>query len=290
MEEYENINEVCEKLVIEAIALFRRVNPYYSIDPELYSSLKNEFVKAVTEKEWTLSDIIKISKRALESTKRDIARISQINPYHSVSLNEFLEVYTNHIENLTNALTKSESTKSSGQKQNRKPIDEVKTIDLTLGESMIYAVFICHAEEDKQLANLIKSLLKDFNITSFIAHDDIKKGKKWEPTILDTLEKSKIVLVLGTKHVEKSAWVNFETGLGYNKMFPLLFDKLSDEVSYIKNVQGIIADYKNIKKTILALMREIISKLGITTDKDDNQIISLGSFKKLEEYIIKKYP
>jgi hypothetical protein len=153
-----------------------------------------------------------------------------------------------------------------------------------------YAVFLSHSKKDMKLAKLLKNLLADFEITSFVAHDDIEEGERWENTIIDTIEQSKIMVVLGTRDIENSSWVNFETGLGFNKMFPLLFDKLSDRVSYIKNTQGVIVDYRDIKKTILRLVQKILSKLGINKMITSELLSSLKSFKELEDLILTEYP
>lgn len=152
-----------------------------------------------------------------------------------------------------------------------------------------YAVFICHAIEDRELGNCIKLLLEDFNIKSFVAHDDIELGDIWEPKILETIKDSKIMITLGTKETESSSWVNFETGLGYDKMFPILFDKLTDKVSYIKNKQGIIMDYGNSDSGLLTLIDKVLSRLGVINKRTEEEMKLLPNFLNLKKIILEKY-
>jgi len=167
--------------------------------------------------------------------------------------------------------------------------DKFEIEDINTLPPNVYAVFICHAIEDRELGNNIKCLLEDFDIKTFVAHDDIELGKIWEPTIIETIQASKIVVTLGTKNIETSPWVNFETGLAYDKMFPVLFDKLTDEVSYIKNKQGIIIDYKDVDKSLLKLIQNVLSKLGIMNKKTTEEIKNLLSFLNLKKIINKNY-
>jgi hypothetical protein len=167
--------------------------------------------------------------------------------------------------------------------------DKIEIENITLQSLDVYAVFICHAIEDKQLGNNIKRLLEDFDIKSFVAHDDIELGDIWEPKILETIKDSKIIVTLGTKEIESSSWVNFETGLGYDKMFPIFFDKLTDRVSYINNKQGIIMDYDHLDTSLLKLINKVLSKLGLSSKRKEDEIKSLPSFKELKQVISEKY-
>jgi len=152
-----------------------------------------------------------------------------------------------------------------------------------------YAVFISHANSDKELGMCIKDLLKEFHIKSFVAHEDIEICDIWEPTIIKTLENAKIMLILATKDIENSPWVNFEIGLAYKKMFPLIFDKLTDKVSYIKNTQGIPIDYDDIEGSLFKLIDKVIAKIGIIAEKNRDTIRALFAFKKLKQKIIDDY-
>jgi hypothetical protein len=152
-----------------------------------------------------------------------------------------------------------------------------------------YAVFISHVNSDRQLGIALKELLKDFNVKSFVAHEDIEYGQVWEPTIIETIRNAKVTVILGSEGVEDSPWVNFELGLSYEKMFPIIFNKLSDRVSYIKSKQGIIVNYEDIDNTILKLVLSILSKLGLETEKTPDEIKALSSFTKMKK-IISEHP
>ena len=72
-------------------------------------------------------------------------------------------------------------------------------------------------------------------------------------------------------------------------MFPIIFHELSDKVSYIKNKQGIIIRYNAIEKSIIKLITTVLSKLGISTDKKEEEIKSMQIFQELINYILKEY-
>ncbi len=94
---------------------------------------------------------------------------------------------------------------------------------------------------------------------------------------------AKIIIVLATKNIEDSAWVNFEVGLGYPLVLPVVFGELSDKVSYIKSKQGVIINYREIEKSVLDLAKSVLDDLGLSKDKDEIKV--LPSFKKLTNFI-----
>jgi len=151
--------------------------------------------------------------------------------------------------------------------------------------SVTYAVFISHTSADRKLANCLKQFLTDFHIKAFVAHDDIELGDIWEPTIIENVRNSKIMIALGSKGVELSPWVNFETGLAYDKMFPILLEPLSDKVSYVKNKQGINMVHGDLDSNLLKLSSKVLSKLGLTSDKKKEVVKALPSFQALRNEI-----
>ena len=167
--------------------------------------------------------------------------------------------------------------------------DDYVEINIAIKKPDNYSVFISHAVEDVELATQLQSLLKDLNISSFVAHKDITKGHNWQNIILENLKKSCLLVILGTKKVEKSPWVNFEVGYGYEKMIPIIFEELSDKVSYIKSQQGIKMKYDNTDKSVMEIVDIIISKLGLIKHKKHSEIEHLGSYRKLTSYINKNF-
>lgn len=166
--------------------------------------------------------------------------------------------------------------------------NEIEIEDIDTG-SVAYAVFISNVDEDKNIGNAIKKVLGDFDIKSFVAHDDIELGEIWEPTITKCIESAVLMVVVASRKIELSPWVNFEVGLAYNKMFPFLLEELSDKVSYIKNKQGIVLSCVDIDKSILRLIRNVLSKLGLSTKKTDDEITSLPSFIELKSLLQRNY-
>lgn len=152
-----------------------------------------------------------------------------------------------------------------------------------------YAVFISHVSGDKHIAVSLKDVLSDFGIKSFVAHEDIEEGEFWQAKITEWIENTTVMVILASKEIEMSPWVNFEIGLAYDKMFPFILEKLTDKVSYVKNKQGIVLDCSNTNKSILRLIKTILSKLGLSTNKSDEEITTQDSFDNLKNLIRKKY-
>ncbi len=223
--------------------------------------------------------LVKYEKLNQEALKLSLKDLRSLRYESSISQNKNLLKYlTIHRNELIKFYFQSDTSKI-----------KIETTKESEAEGKTYAVFLSHSQKDKLLANKIKSLLNEMDVISFVAHDDIEEGEVWEPTIIERVKNSKIIIVLGTTDIENSAWVNFETGIGYDKMFPVLFNKLTDKVSYIKNKQGIIIDYNEVDKSILKFVYTVISKLGLTTKKSDDAIRSLEYFKELKDYILENY-
>lgn len=231
----------------------------------------------------TVDKAISLSRLEIKETPP----VGIVSPFGKSTV--FLRSFMKHFKNLL----KEKSLELLGER-----IDSEKTASLRkpylkkesgrpIGET--YAVFLSHADGDRRLAILIKNLLSDLKISSFVAHEDLEKGKVWEPTLIRTLKDSKILIILATKEVENSAWVNFEIGLAYENMVPLFIHDLSDKVSYIKNKQGIKIKKENLDSKLVELIVTIHHKLGLELKVDKEEIVKLPSFIALKELLINKF-
>jgi len=279
--DYIEITKLVNKLAEEEFRAFSYVSPSYS--NELISTLKEHHRKNINQlcdnhgyRKDILAKYEELSSKALNLAKKDERELSYVSPQNT-NKNLLDSLFTHRNELIKDYFRSSESV----------VMKETKEESEVEGKS--YAVFLSHSKQDKDLANKIKKLLIDIDVVSFVAHDDIEEGEIWEPALIDAIKNSKIMVVLGTENIEDSAWVNFETGLGYNTLFPLIFVNLSDKVSYIKNKQGIILDYTNLDKGILKLIYTTLTKLGIAIKKSDEEIIKLKSFKEVKNHIHNHY-
>lgn len=289
MEDYEEIDKTLGIIVKNIFNEARNVNLLMDLPTWDFNTIKTVLLSYLKKNDLSLEEFNNISKKTLSMTKKDMDTIRNLNIFTAIDFPSFFKTYIEHFEKFLES--KREVTKKSHLDTNEKKsiIDDKIEFKIRVKEPEVYAVFICHAIEDKTLANRIKHLLNDFDIKSFVAHDDIKKGQPWQSSIIYNLYDSKVLLVLATKYIETSTWVNFEVGLGYDKMFPLLFDELSDQVSYIKGNQGIDVRGKKVESVAFDLISTIASKLGVYLEVDEKSIESLASFRNLKELIATNY-
>jgi hypothetical protein len=289
MEDYEEIDEVLDIIVKKIFDQGRNISVLMELPTWEFNTIKTGLHNFLKKYDLSLKELRDFSDTSLSITRKDMNNIRNLNIFTNIDFQLFFKTYLDHLEKLVES--KHDKTKKSHiDTTETKPVitDKVE-FKIRAKEPEVYAVFISHAIEDKTLANSIKQLLSDFDIKSFVAHDDIKKGEPWQSSIIYNLYDSKVLLVLGTKYIETSTWVNFEVGLGYDKMFPLLFDELSDQVSYIKGSQGIDVRGKKVENVALDLLCTIASKLGVYLEVDEKSIESLASFRNLKALISTNY-
>jgi hypothetical protein len=77
-------------------------------------------------------------------------------------------------------------------------------------------VFICHAEVDKAIANILRDYLLRAkpNVQVFVAShpEDLPGGRQWWDEIRDNLSKASVVLTLVTVRSKDRPWLHFESG------------------------------------------------------------------------------
>jgi len=188
-------------------------------------------------------------------------------------MDRFMETFFKHLRNIS--------------KETKKEVDSIKEREVIKEskENQKYAIFITHSIEDKKLAGFLKDLFEEMGVSSFVAHDDIEKGLDWKPEIINSLNNSNLLIVLCTKNIENSPWVNFEIGLGYNKMLPIFIDKLSDRLNYVKSIQGINIDTSNLDKTIYEILFESLKKIGLEKKFDLDDVKLTESYKKFKSFL-----
>lgn len=83
-------------------------------------------------------------------------------------------------------------------------------------------VFISHRDADKIEASRIQSLLSKYNISSFVAHEDIEGTEEWIKEILRALQSMDIFTTYMTKNFFDSNWTNQEIGFALGRNVPVI--------------------------------------------------------------------
>jgi len=86
-------------------------------------------------------------------------------------------------------------------------------------------IFVCHASEDQQRAELICETLAEEEIESWIAPRDVPPGHHYAAAILEAIERCEVFLVVFSAHADSSPHVSNEIETAASKGKPILLIK-----------------------------------------------------------------
>lgn len=119
-------------------------------------------------------------------------------------------------------------------------------------------VFISHVAKDKILATEIKEGLADFEIASFVAHEDIEPTKEWQSEIERALFSMGMLVALLTEGFRESKWTDQEVGIAIGRGVPIVSVALDvDPYGFIGKYQaipGVSKDRDQILDRILGVL------------------------------------
>ena len=78
-------------------------------------------------------------------------------------------------------------------------------------------VFISHSAKDSAFASQLGLYLKAFGLTSFVAHDDIRGGERWDDAILERLQETSVFIACVNQNFQNSTYCHQETGYAIAK-------------------------------------------------------------------------
>jgi len=103
------------------------------------------------------------------------------------------------------------------------------------------SAFISYSVKDKAEAADVKAALKEYGISSFLAHDDLRISETWKERILEELKRCDIFVPLLSEEFRKSNWTDQETGIAFSRndivFIPLSLDG-TVPYGFISHVQG----------------------------------------------------
>lgn len=101
--------------------------------------------------------------------------------------------------------------------------------------------FISYSTTDKLVAGQAKTLLQEYRIDAFLAHEDIDVSQEWKDRTIQELNASSIFVPLLSKAYKQSDWAPQEIGLAFargNVLFiPLSLDG-TVPFGFISHIQG----------------------------------------------------
>lgn len=103
-----------------------------------------------------------------------------------------------------------------------------------------FRMFISHITSKKKQASRLKTVLEDYGITSFVAHEDINPTKEWQKEIQRALNSMDCMSAMLYEGFHQSNWCDQEVGIALGRnvtVLPLLPD--SDPYGFLGEYQGI---------------------------------------------------
>lgn len=150
---------------------------------------------------------------------------------------------------------------------------EARRLDQLWGAGAI-RVFISHVAKDKTLATEIKEGLADFEIASFVAHEDIEPTAEWQTEIERALFSMGMLVALLTEGFRESKWTDQEVGVAIGRRVPIV------SVSLGVDPYGFIGKYQAIRG-VSRYRDQILDKiLGILFKKDGVREEAVDAFIK----------
>lgn len=134
-------------------------------------------------------------------------------------------------------------------------------------DSKDFRLFISHLAVHKNKAAKLKDILKSYNISSFVAHEDIAPTLPWQKEIEKALNTMDALLCIHTKGFAASPWTQQEIGFGIGrniKIISLHMDE--DPKGFISKNQAILRKGKD-AAAIAKEINQILTSDFLTKDK-----------------------
>lgn len=138
--------------------------------------------------------------------------------------------------------------------------DLIKTPPKNWETTNAVKAFISHTAKDKIIATRLRDVLRDHNIESFVAHEDIKPSKEWEEEIRKALNTMDFFISIHTEGFSERLWCQQEIGYAYArnvKIIPIKFGE--DPQGFISKYQALIRGNKQaetIAQDILSILKD----------------------------------
>lgn len=122
-----------------------------------------------------------------------------------------------------------------------------------------FRVFLSHVSKDKDKAHRLREALASYNVTAFVAHDDIEPTLEWQVQIERALHSMDAYVSMHTAGYSARTWCQQETGFAVGKGIKVIALRMGeDPTGFISKHQAISRGAKkaeDVAEEIDALLR-----------------------------------
>lgn len=123
-----------------------------------------------------------------------------------------------------------------------------------------FRLFLSHLAIFKVQASALQSVLNNYAISSFVAHEDIEPAKEWQDEIEASLHSMDALAALLTDGFKDSNWCDQEVGVAVGRDVLIIpVRKGVDPYGFIGKYQGIQGEGKTIGEVATAIFNTLIS-------------------------------
>jgi hypothetical protein len=126
-------------------------------------------------------------------------------------------------------------------------------------------VFLSHVSAHKKKVVELKSQLRDFHVSAFVAHEDIEPSRKWQKEIELALNSMDAFIPLLTEDFHNSNWTDQELGIALGLDAVIIPVRLGrDPYGFIGENQGLSGDLKKTKELASGIIDALLlnTRLG----------------------------
>lgn len=111
-------------------------------------------------------------------------------------------------------------------------------------EEGCFRLFLSHKTEAKKEAAELKTSLRNYGISSFVAHEDILPTEEWQNEIENALSTMDGFVAVMTPEFHDSNWTDQEVGYAFAKGVPIIALRMGrDPYGFIGKFQGLTSDW-----------------------------------------------
>jgi hypothetical protein len=137
--------------------------------------------------------------------------------------------------------------------------------------------FLSYQTRDKHVAAEVREVLEDLDITSFVAHDDIKVSREWQAVILEEIAAADVFVPILSKNYRQSPFCMQESGIAVFRIPELTIVPLSIDRSVSPGFMSFIQSRRVSPGHIRRDTDAIVDSIG----KFDSQFITKALIKWL---------